>query len=477
MAEDAALLKQSPASGGVAGRVGGVGSGGSRGEQDGTSEETSHGKTHNGARKTSKRPPSNLSLRFLMSNPVRRVLVASLAGTTIEFFDFYIYATAAVLVFPAEFFPNGDAAAATLKSFATLALAFIARPFGSLVFGHFGDRLGRKATLVAALLTMGLSTFAIGLLPTYAAIGIGAPLLLALCRVGQGIGLGGEWGGAVLLATENAPAGREARYGMFPQLGAPLGFILSAETFLLLSRHLSNGQFMSFGWRVPFLASSVLVLVGLYVRLNLAETPAFAQAMAQREKEHVPIVAVARRHLRPLILGTFCAVSAFVIFYLLTVFCLSWATVQLGYGRDTFLRMQLTGMVFFALAIVLASLWAEHAGRRRVLLFANVAVAIFGLAFAPLFHAGPVGAMTMLAAGFVLMGFAYGPLGTYLAELFPTAVRYTGASMTFNVAGILGASAAPYLATALASRFGLAAVGYYLAASAALSFFALLLAG
>jgi len=199
----------------------------------------------------------------------RRVLLASLVGTTIEFFDFYIYATAAVLVFPQLFFPPGDPATATLQSFATFALAFIARPFGSALFGHFGDRVGRKATLVAALLTMGVSTVVIGLLPTYAQAGIVAPLLLALCRLGQGVGLGGEWGGAVLLATENAPPGKRAWYGMFPQLGAPLGFLLSAGIFLLLGRAMSDGDFLQWGWRVPFLASSLLVAVGLWVRLNI----------------------------------------------------------------------------------------------------------------------------------------------------------------------------------------------------------------
>src|SRR5512134_634432 len=210
-----------------------------------------------------------------------RVLFASLIGTTIEFFDFYIYGTAAVLVFPQLFFPAGDPKTSVLQSFATFSLAFFARPAGSALFGHFGDRIGRKATLVAALLTMGLSTVAIGLLPTYASIGIAAPLMLALCRFGQGLGLGGEWGGAVLLAVENAPPGQRAWYGMFPQLGAPLGFFFSGSVFLLLSRLLSNDQFFSFGWRIPFLASAVLVLVGLYVRLTISETPVFRDAMAK----------------------------------------------------------------------------------------------------------------------------------------------------------------------------------------------------
>ena len=212
-------------------------------------------------------------------NSPSQVLFASLIGTTIEFFDFYIYATAAVLVFPKLFFPASDPASARLASLATFAIAFLARPVGSALFGHFGDRVGRKTTLVAALLTMGLSTVAIGALPTYRTIGVAAPLLLALCRFGQGLGLGGEWGGAVLLAIENAPPGKRAWYGMFPQLGAPIGFLFSGGIFLVLSRWLTDEQFFAFGWRIPFLASAALVLVGLYVRLTITETPVFRDAL------------------------------------------------------------------------------------------------------------------------------------------------------------------------------------------------------
>lgn len=214
-------------------------------------------------------------------NSPRQVLFASLVGTTIEFFDFYIYATAAVLVFPRLFFPASDPRAATLASLVTFALAFLARPIGSAVFGHFGDRVGRKTTLVAALLTMGFSTVAIGALPTYASIGFLAPVLLAVCRFGQGFGLGGEWGGAVLLAVENAPPDKRAWYGMFPQLGAPIGFFFSGAVFLLLSRLLDDQQFFAYGWRIPFLASAVLVIVGLYVRLTITETPVFEEAISR----------------------------------------------------------------------------------------------------------------------------------------------------------------------------------------------------
>jgi metabolite-proton symporter len=393
----------------------------------------------------------------------RRVLFASLIGTTIEFFDFYIYGTAAVLVFPALFFPAGDPTTATLQSLATFALAFFARPVGSAVFGHFGDRIGRKATLVAALLTMGLSTVLIGALPTYASIGIAAPALLALCRFGQGFGLGGEWGGAVLLATENAPPGKRAWYGMFPQLGAPLGFILSTGIFVILTETLSDAEFFAWGWRVPFLASAALVLVGLYVRLRLTETPAFERAIANNERVRMPMLSLLRDHPRALVVGTLASVTTFVLFYLMTVFTLSWGTSELGFPRRTFLLLQMIGVLFFAATIPLSAVIADRHGRRAMLLAATLAIIAFGFAFAPLFSSNtPLGAAVFLSVGLALMGLTYGPLGTALAELFPTAVRYTGASLTFNMAGILGGSLAPYIATALAANHGIAAVGYYL---------------
>ncbi|MBB4291369.1 MFS family permease [Rhizobium leguminosarum] len=251
---------------------------------------------------------------------------------TIEFFDFYVYATAAVLVFPHLFFPASDSNAATLQSLVTFSIAFFARPIGAVVFGHFGDRIGRKATLAAALMTMGLSTVLIGMLPGYDAIGIAAPLLLALCRFGQGLGLGGEGGGAVLLATENAPPGKRSWYAMFPQLGAPIGFILSSGFFLILAETMSNEDFLDYGWRIPFIASLALVAVGLYVRLKIAETPEFRKAVEKHERVAVPIEVVFRGHLRSLILGTFIAVATFVLFYLMTVFTLSWGTTPLEKG-------------------------------------------------------------------------------------------------------------------------------------------------
>ncbi|MHB9020412.1 MAG: MFS transporter [Halothiobacillus sp.] len=407
-----------------------------------------------------------------LPNSAGRILFASLIGTTIEFFDFYIYATAAALVFPRLFFPESDAATATLQSLATFALAFFARPLGAALFGHFGDRIGRKATLVAALLTMGLSTVAIGLLPTYVSIGISAPILLAIFRFGQGLGLGGEWGGAILLATENAPPGKRAWYGMFPQLGAPLGFILATTSFLLLTTFLNEAQFFNFGWRIPFLASALLVVVGFYVRLQLNETPVFQDAIAHNQRVNMPIVEVLHRHAKPLFLGTLIALATFVTFYLMTVFALTYGTAKngLGYSRETFLLAQLFGVVFFAMTIPISSLLADRYGRRLTLIVVTVAIFLFGFAIAPLFGSGSLaGVLVFLALGLGLMGMTYGPLGTALSELFPTAVRYTGTSMAFNLSGIFGASLAPYLATWLANHFGLAYVGYYLSAAALLT--------
>ena len=422
------------------------------------------------------RGPSPGAVGARVVNSPGQVLFASLIGTTIEFFDFYIYATAAVLVFPHLFFPDDDPTLRTLQSFATFALAFFARPIGSALFGHFGDRIGRKATLVAALLTMGISTIAIGLLPTYDSIGPAALALLALFRLGQGLGLGGEWGGAVLLATENAPRGKKALWGMFPQLGAPLGFLCSTGTFLLLTTSLNDTQLLSWGWRVPFLASALLVFVGLYVRLRLTETPDFQKAIDQNERVRVPMMTVVARHPRALILGMLACVATFVHFYLMTVFSLSWATSALKIPRAQFLVLQMIGVLFFAATIPLSAVIADRRSRRAMLIAASLGVIAFGLVLGPLFGSGTTfGALAYLGLGFGVVGFTYGPLGTLMAELFPTAVRYTGASLAFNLAGIVGASLAPYLATYLAVHYGLNAVGYYLSGVGVVTLVALLL--
>ncbi len=407
-------------------------------------------------------------------NSPNRILLASLIGTTIEFFDFYIYANAAVLVFPKLFFPSSDPTSSTLQSLATFALAFFARPLGAAIFGHFGDRKGRKATLVAALMTMGPSTVAIGLLPTYQSIGVTASLLLALFRFGQGLGLGGEWGGAVLLATENAPEGKKAWYGMFPQLGAPIGFALSSGIFLILNLTMKPEQYMLFGWRIPFIASAILVWVGLWVRLKITETPDFIKVMEKNEKVKVPVAQVFAKHARAIVLGTCGGITTFVLFYLMTVFTLSYGTSALHFNKINFQVIQIISMTTFALGIPLSAIWADKYSRAGVLMLATAGILVFGLVFGPFFSTGSLFITALfLLVGMFLMGLTYGPLGTALAEIFPASVRYTGSSMAFTLAGILGASFTPLLATKLAQQHGLSAVGYYLAGAALITFVAL----
>lgn len=409
-------------------------------------------------------------------NSLQHVLIGSLIGTTIEFFDFYIYANAAVLVFPQLFFPGSDSTASMLESLATFSIAFFARPLGSAVFGHYGDRIGRKATLVVALLTMGISTVCIGLLPTYESIGIVAPLLLMLFRFGQGLGLGGEWGGAVLLAIENAPANKRAWYGMFPQLGAPLGLLLSGGTFLVLTDTLSEKDFFNFGWRIPFVASAILVVVGFYIRLKITETPSFVQSVETKKQVKMPLFTVFKSYQKELVFGTLAAVTTFVLFYLMSVFTLSWATTDLGFSRRDFLIIQLFSVLFFMIAIPVSALLADRFGRRLILVTISLLIAFFGLFFSFFFNSESASLVTVFSClGMGLMGLTYGPLGTFLSELFPTEVRYTGASMTFNLAGIVGAAFAPMIAIWLAKNYGIAYVGFYLSGAALLTFISLLI--
>ncbi len=409
-------------------------------------------------------------------NSALKVLFASLIGTAIEYFDFYIFGTAAVLVFPTLFFSGSDPTLATLQSLATFGLAFVARPVGSALFGHFGDRIGRKATLVASLLTMGLSTVFIGFLPSYASIGIAAPILLAVLRFGQGLGLGGEWGGAVLLATENAPPGKRAWYGMFPQLGGPVGFFMSGSAFLYLTTQLPEADFLDWGWRIPFVASALLVLVGLYVRLNITETPEFSKVIEREERVKAPMLDVVFRHPQPLVLGTLSAMGQFVLFYLITVFTLGWATSKLGYARPDFLKLQLIAVLFFAAFIPVSAVLSDTRGRTAGLLLGSSGIVIYGLFLGPMLGSGSsLVVLLSLVIGMALMGMCFGPLGGLAASLFPAEVRYTGASLAFNLGGILGASLAPYAATWLATHYGLQYVGYYLSVMAMVSVLALVM--
>jgi len=406
----------------------------------------------------------------------RRILIASLAGTTIEFYDFYIYATAAALVFGPLFFPVGNASTQLLAAYASLAVAFVARPLGAWAFGHWGDRIGRKSTLVASLMLMGGCTFAIALLPTYEDVGPLAPLLLCLLRFGQGFGLGGEWGGAALLAVENAPPGWRGRYGSVPQLGAPLGFVLANGLFLVLASVMSDATFAAWGWRVPFLLSATLVAVGLWVRLRIDETPAFARAVQEEAPPAVPMGELLRLHWRAVLGGTFGAVACFAVYYVATAFALGYATTTLGIGRPTILLMQVGAILFMALGIILAGIQSDRIGAHRVLAGGSVGAVVAGLVLAPMLGSGSLPAIfACLAFALFVMGFVYGPLAAWLAGLYPARVRYTGVSVAFNLAGILGGGLTPVAAQALAVRGGLAWVGAYLAIASAVSLVALAL--
>lgn len=405
----------------------------------------------------------------------RRILLASLVGTSVEFYDFYIYATAASLVFGPLFFPAGDPSAQLLAAYASLAVAFFARPVGAWAFGHYGDRIGRKSTLVASLLLMGGSTLAIAFLPTYAQAGYLAPALLCALRFGQGFGLGGEWGGAALLAVENAPPGKRGRYGMVPQLGAPVGFIAANGLFLVLGLVMTPAQFLAWGWRIPFVLSIVLVGLGLWVRLKITETPAFARVLEEGPPPQVPMGELLRDHWRAALGGTLGAVACFAVYYLATAFTLGYAVTRLGIDRETVLAMQLGAILFMAAGIVLSGIWADRSSPQHVLKWGCVGAVVAGFVLAPGLGSGSLPLMfASLAFALFVMGFVYGPLGAWLPGLFPARVRYTGVSLAFNMAGIIGGGLTPVAAEALTRRGGLPLVGGYLATMSLLSLAALL---
>lgn len=406
----------------------------------------------------------------------KRILGASLVGTSVEFYDFYIYTTAAALVFGPLFFPADTPATQLLAAYASLAVAFIARPIGAWAFGHYGDRIGRKSTLVASLMLMGGATLAIAFLPTFASIGILAPILLCLLRFLQGFGLGGEWGGAALLAVENAPAGWRARYGMVPQLGAPVGFIAANGLFLILGLTMSDADFRAWGWRVPFLLSIVLVGLGLWVRLRIAETPAFAAVLEEGPPPNVPMGELLRDHWRAALGGTLGAVACFAVYYIATAFALGYATTTLGIDRQLFLSLQLAAILFMAVGIVLAGIWSDRTSPSHVLIRGCIGAIAAGFLLAAGLGSGSIGAMfAAMAFALFVMGFVYGPLGAWLPSLYPTRVRYTGVSLAFNMGGIIGGGLTPVVAQWLATKGGLWLVGSYLAVASSISLVALLM--
>lgn len=427
-----------------------------------------------------------------------RIVFASLIGTTIEFYDFYIYATAAVSVFPLLFFPVKDSTAALLASMATFGVAFVARPIGSVLFGHFGDRIGRKATLVCSLLLMGIATFLIGLLPTAQQIGLFAPALLTLLRFSQGLGLGGEWSGAALLATETAAPGKRASAAMWPQLGAPLGFIFANGLFLLMtflfgydSTHAaSDHEFLLWGWRLPFLLSIVMVAIGLYVRVKLNETPVFVRAVERGERLKSPLMEVMRKNPKELVLGTFIMVATYGLFYIITTWILSYAIGKpengfLGIGYKPFLKLQLLSALCFVAGVPVSGWLADRCGRRKTLLVITALIILFGLNFGIFLSPTMIGLgeaanqglmLCFLAIGMGLMGLSFGPMSALLPELFPTNTRYTGSGVAYNAASILGAALTPFAAAWLAKTWGATSVGVYLAILGGLTFIALYLA-
>ncbi len=421
-----------------------------------------------------------------LRNDPFKVALASMVGTAIEFFDYYIYAAAAVLVFNTQFFHSGDPLSDDLLSLSTLALAFFARPIGSALFGHFGDKIGRKKTLVASLVLMGGSTIVIGLLPTYSQIGIWAPILLCICRVGQGIGLGGEWGGAALVATENAPEGKRAWYGTFPQLGAPIGLFVANATFFLVSYFWGQQALVEWAWRIPFVSSLALVLVGLYVRLTLHESHVFVEAEEKGKKLKAPVSVVFTKHFKPMVIGTFIMVATYSLFYIMTAFAqaysrtpatLSEAGYPMGLGipANTFTGLLLMSAIVFAIFISISGLYADKIGRRKWLIWTTVSILIFALCM-PLFlgNGTPTSVFAFLVIGMALMGMTFGPMAALLPELFPTEVRYSGASLAYNIASIIGATIAAMISLKINALYGLMGVGIYLAINAFLTLLALL---
>ena len=414
-------------------------------------------------------------------NSLKRVAMATMIGTAIEYFDNYIYTMAAVLVFNHQFFHAADPLSGQIAALSTLALTFIARPLGAVLFGHFGDRLGRKNTFVMSLLVMGISTVVIGLLPTYDSIGIWATILLCLCRIGQGIGLGGEWGGAALVAIENAPEGKRGWYGTFPQLGAPLGLLLSNGVFLLITALFGQAAMTDWAWRIPFLSSFVLVAIGLYVRLKLTEATIFIAALNKPKPKALPMMEVIVTHFKPFFLGMLICIAGYVLFYIMIAFSQIYAksaptvseagyAMGLGFSPQIFTALLMCSAISLAITIAISGKYIDIVGRRIWLIWTTFGVAIFGLALPYFLDNGTTTSLFwFLMIGMGLIGMGYGPLASFLPELFPTHARYSGASLTYNISGLFGASVAAIITLPLNANYGLKGVGIYLTLNAVLS--------
>ncbi|MFH8469127.1 MFS transporter [Streptomyces sp. NPDC017991] len=401
---------------------------------------------------------------------MRRVATASFIGTAIEFYDYYIYGTAAALVLNEAFFPELSKTAGTLATLSTFAIGFAARPLGAAVFGHFGDRVGRKGVLVVSLLMMGLSTGLIGLLPGYATLGVWAPILLVLLRVVQGLGLGGEWGGAALLAVEHAPAKKRGLYAAAPQMGSPVGYFAATVTFLVMSTVLDDGAFQSWGWRIPFLLSFVLVAVGLVIRLKIAESPAFAKVTERRETAKAPLAEAFRKHPKEMLLGAGMITVVYVMFYTAATYCMTYTTKTLGIPKNDMLALTLVAVAVLGVSTFFVARWSDRVGRRKLIIAGAAFGVVWGAVLFPLLDTRNYVLIAVALSGALLcMGIIYGPAGAYLPELFATRVRYSGAGFSYNLGGVLGGAAAPLIVTALAENYRPSVGGWFMSAMALLS--------
>ncbi len=412
-----------------------------------------------------------------MPNPIRRVVLASFIGTTIEWYDFFLYGTAAALVFNKLFFPTLDPLTGTLSSYGTFAMGFVARPIGGIVFGHFGDRIGRKAMLVWSLMIMGVATALVGVLPTYDSIGVWAPVLLVIVRFVQGIGIGGEWGGAVLMAVEHSSEHRRGLNGSWPQMGVPAGLLLSTGVFALFSSQLSEAQFLSWGWRVPFLSSVLLIAIGMFIRLRLLETPAFAVIKEAGTESRAPLLDVLRDHPREVLVGMGMRFAQNVLFYIFTVFVLSYGETSLGYSKPTMLLGVAIGAFVGLFSIPVFGALSDRVGRRPVYLAGAVISLLYAYPFFWLLGKGPGFVALAIVLGLnVGQDMMYGPQAAYFAELFAARVRYSGASLVYQLTSVFSGGLAPIIATLLLARYGSNAVAGYMAAACALSVVATLYA-